>query len=390
MELKTLSASALLTFEECPARYHAENVNRTPRVGGTGPADLGTAVHGALEQYVIAVYMNKTADASFKLLAMYFQISYADTFGTTDRSAPSYKEGLAMLQTWYDRTDLSNVVVISVEKKDNILINTSTGPKPLNFIWDRCDMFFEGGRKIIRVVDYKTIRANLSPDDLRNKLQARIYAMCAAAWFKEEEPDEIWIQFDLLRYGPVEVTFTRDKNLETWHYVKSTAEKIIKTDGPTAPRNLGPGCMYCVLKASCPLLRKNVDNGGVLSMSLEQMMEAYQQLESQNKASKYAMEELADMMLSVARERNEIDIEEGDYRLEFKSRKSRTVDSREAIEILGPTMTAQMASFGVTDIERLLKSEELTDAQKSLLRRTIGEKWGDPKPKITKLSITGK
>ena len=390
MELKTLSASALLTFEECPARYNAENVNRTPRVGGTGPADLGTAVHGALEQYVIAVFLNRTADASFKLLAMYYQISYAETFGTSDRSHPSYKEGLAMLQTWYDRTDLSGVQVISCEKKDHIIIKTSDGPKRLNFIWDRCDMFFEGDRKIIRVVDYKTIRANLSPDDLRHKLQARIYAMCAAAWFKEEAPDEIWIQFDLLRYGPVEVTFTRDTNLETWNYVKSTAEKIIAMDGDTAPRSLGPGCMYCVLKTSCPLLQRNVVHGGVLSLTLEQMMESYLALEAQNKASKYAMEELADMMLSIARERNEISIEEGDFQLEFKSRRSRTVDSQEAIEILGPTMTSQMATFGVTDIEKLLKSEELSDAQKSLLRRTIGEKWGDPKPKITKLSISGK
>ena len=387
MDLKTLSASALLTFEECEARYQAENILRTPRVGGTGPADLGTAVHGALEQYVLAVYVNGTAEASLKLLMMYYQVSYADTFGTSDRSDPSYKEGMKMLQTWYDRTDLSGVQVISCEKKDFIEIKTSIGPIRLNFIWDRCDMFFENGRKIIRVVDYKTIRANLSPEELRAKLQARIYAMCAAAWFKEEEPDEIWIQFDLLRYGPVEVTFTRDKNVETWQYVKSTAEKIIAADPDKPSRSLGTGCMYCVLKSSCPLLQRNVNNGGVLSMSLEQMMESYLALEAQNKASKYAMEELADMMLAVARERNEIEIEEGDFRLEFKSRKTRTVDSHEAIEILGPTMTSQMASFGVTQIEALLKSEELSDAQKSLLRRTIGEKWGDPRPKITKLTL---
>lgn len=387
MELKTLSASSLLTFDECPARYYAENVLRTPRVGGTGPADLGSSVHLALENYVIAVYVNGTAKADLRFLNMLFEAAYAETFGTSDKSHPFYKDGMKMLENWYNRTDLDGVQVISCEKKDFVEVKTSDGPKRLNFIWDRCDMFFEDGKKIIRVVDYKSIRANLSPEDLRTKLQARVYAMCAAAFFKEEEPDEIWIQFDLLRYSPVEVTFTRDKNLETWRYIKSTAERILATDPDKAPRKLGTGCMYCVLKSSCPQLQKNAVNGGVMSMSLEQMMESYLALEAQNKASKYAMEELTDMMLREARERNEVEIEEGDYRLEFKSRKTRTVNSHEAIEILGPTMSAQMANLKISDIETLLKSEELSDAQKSLLRRTIGETFGDPRPKVTKISL---
>lgn len=389
MELRTISASSLLSFEECPSRYYAENVQRTPRAGGTGPADLGSAVHNALEKYVQQVYIDRTQEANWTLLVMLYKMSYAEVFGTSDQSDPWFKDGMEMIERWFNRTNLDGVQVLSVEKKDFIEIKTSDGPKRLNYIWDRCDMFFENGKKIIRVVDYKTIRANLSPEDLRTKLQARVYAMCAASLFREEAPDEIWIQFDLLRYGPVEVTFTRDKNLETWNYIKATAEKIIGMDPDHAPRKLGPGCMYCVLKASCPTLQKNATNGGIMSMGLAELIESYQALEAQQKASKYAMEEIADRLLAEARERNEIELEEDGWRVEFKSRKTRTVDSHAAVDILGPTMTSQMASFGVGDIEKLLKSDELSDAKKSLLRRTMGEKFGDPKPKVTKTKLGG-
>jgi hypothetical protein len=385
LELRTISASSLQSFEECPRRWHEENVKRTPRSGGTAPADLGTACHEALENYVGAVYKDKKREPSFDLLMMFYKVGFQSAFGSADFDRPEYKDGEAMLRRWFDRTDLSNVEIISMEKKDFIEIKTSAGIKKYNYIWDRCDRFMEHGKKIIRVVDYKTIRANITPDELRTKIQARMYGMAAAIQFKDEQPDEIWVQFDLLRYGTVDVKFSREQNVMTWKYIKSTAERIIGMDENTAPEQLGPGCQWCVRKATCKTLRKNVNGGGTYALlGGEDLLKARVEMEAVQKAAKYALEEIDNIIMAQARNEDMTEWETDNYEVKFTSSKRRVVDSHEAGLILGPQVMAQMGKLSISDVDKLLKGDELSPNQKSLLRGAIRENYSDPKPKVVK------
>lgn len=389
MQLRTISATSLQAFEECPARWLAENSKYTPRSGGNGPANTGTACHYACEHYVQAVYVKKTHEPSLELLIMFYKIGFEEAFGSADFSIPEYKDGKQMLENWYNRTDLSDVTILSTEKKDYIEIKTSDGIKKYNYIWDRCDLIERDGKRIIRIVDYKSVRAYISNEDLKHKIQARMYAMGAAIQFKDDNIDEIWVVFDLFRFGdPVEVTFSWEENRETWSWIKKTAERIIATPDTNTPETLGPGCVWCVRKTTCKTLRKNIDGGGVFALlEGEELLKARLELESVQKAAGYALRDLDELIMRQAQEADVTDMSEGLYDMKFTSRKTRFVDNEEAAFILGPTMMSQIGKVGMTQIDSLLKGDELTAEQKSQLKGIIRTTQSDPKPKITKRSI---
>lgn len=390
MKLRTISATSLQAFEECPARWYAENSLYTPRAGGNGPANTGTACHYACEHYVQAVYVQKTHEPSLELLHMFYKIGFEEAFGSADFSIPEFKDGKDMLTNWWNRTDLSDVEILSTEKKDYIEIKTSDGIKRYNYIWDRCDLVVdENGRRIIRVVDYKSVRAYISSEDLKQKIQARMYAMGAAIQFKDQNIDEIWIVFDLFRYGdPIEVKFSWEENRETWKWIKKTAERILATDENNPPETLGPGCVWCVRKTTCETLRKNISGGGVFALlEGEDLLKARLELESVNKAAGYALREIDDLLVRQAQEQDVTELSEGLYDMKFTTRKTTVIDSEEAAMILGPVITAQIGKIGVTQVKELLKGDELTAAQKSQLKGIMRTSLGDPKPKVTKRSI---
>jgi hypothetical protein len=127
---KSFSASALQVAQTCMARYKAENVDRAARPANAA-ADLGTAVHAALEWYVKAVYIDKTKPASLQALLMLYRMQFMVIFDTVDPEAHDwYAEGADMLKVWFARTDFSNRRVISCEIKTNFEIPTSAGKIP--------------------------------------------------------------------------------------------------------------------------------------------------------------------------------------------------------------------------------------------------------------------
>lgn len=389
MKINSISASGMQNALDCLAKYYAENVLYTPRTGNTDAADVGTACHGAMEHYVKAVYVDRIDGADdLGILLGFYDNAYEDTFGYLDKSADTYKDGVQMLKRWHERTDLSDVEILSLEKKETIMFKTPQGPKKLNYIIDRVDTFMDGDQKVIRLTDYKTIRANLSPEQLRAKPQARMYAMCLAIQYKDIEYDRIDIEFDLLRYEPVCVSFDREENLATWDWLKSLVRRIDAADESklSSLETLNPGCGWCVRKATCSALKKNIDGGGIAGMSDNELAAIKEQAEAQAKANKYLIEEVNDILLHQAQTNNEIEWETDDYEIVFKSRRSSVVDNDEIAEILGPEQMARYGKVGVTDIKKMLKDEEsgLSVAQQSRLRSAIKTEFGSPKPTVTR------
>lgn len=361
MELRTISASGYQVAETCLKRYHAEYVLRTPKTESSEPAKLGNAVHGALEDYVKTIYVDKANLApTLKNLLNFYNKHFEKWFNTADRSNEWYPQGKEQLTNWFKRTDLSLVEVISTEKKSFIEIPTSQGVKRYNYIWDRCDKFYEDGKLIIRVVDYKTWRKNWTPKEMRHKTQVRMYAMAAAIQFKDLNPDEIWVQLDQLRYGNPEVKFTREDNIETWRYVKRQAEIIIEANPRTLEETLNPECGYCVVKSTCSKLRKNIAGNGVWSLKTdEELLEALADLDNQAKGAEAAAEEIRAIVQARMDNAGVDTLDAGNFTAEFSKTTRRQTNNRAVSLIVGPDLFKQIGKVNVTDVDALIKSGEL-------------------------------
>ena len=388
MKLRTISASSIQVFEGCTTRYQLEMVERTQSPDGSSdPARLGTAVHDTLEKIVQEVYIDKTrAEMEWNVIVAFFKQNFMKQFQRVpDPQDQWYADGLDMLERWFNRTDLDSVEVLMVEKKMKVDIKTSIGPVPYNFIFDRLDVFEENGKKIVRVVDYKTWRQYLTPEGLRQKPQGRLYGMAIMMAFKHLEPDEIWVCFDQLRYDQCEVKFSRDDNVETWKYVRKIAEKIIAEPEP-GKRTLNSECQFCVVKSTCPLLTQNVQAGGVMALAGDrnEMAKRYLELEGAQKAIKYALEEVMEELLKDAMSTDEIEFDTEDFHVAFKSSRRKSYDPATVREIIGDNLFAALGKINNSEIEKLLKGDALTSSQKSRLRSSVQESIGEPRPKIVK------
>lgn len=379
MEPKSFSASAMLTAESCLARYKAESLDKTPSMDNP-PAMVGTAVHGALELFVKGVYLDKQfARDDLKLFLDLYKIAYMDTFGTADIDTPEFEDGQDLALKWFKRTEI-NDTVLSCEVKENFPIPTSIGPIPFNFIWDRADQIDD---TTFRIVDYKTIRARVSSEQLTKKIQARAYGL--AAQIKWPHAEKIWVQFDLLRHDAVGVVFTREDNANTWRYLKRAAQRIIDTDPNNPPEKLNPECHFCIRKVSCDTLQRSVAGGSIFGISPDDALTRKLQIASQIKALEYLDKELDVLLVTEAEQRQELEWKGTGAKVEITASRRRGVDSSSVAAIVGPELTQRYGGFTMASVDKLLKGEELTEEKKQELKDAVFFKFGQPTAKVTPL-----
>lgn len=370
----------------CLARYKAENIEYTPTDESKKvPAHIGTSCHYALEKFVEGVYIDKTMPNDLEtLLALYHQ-GYLETFDTVEYKTPEYEDGKEMVTNWFKRTDLTGVEVISVEEKRRFPVPTSIGDIPLTYIWDRCDIFYENGRKICRIVDYKSIRAALGHDDVRDRLQARIYDLMARTQFKDEGIDEFQVVFDLLRHDPVGVVYSREEAEDTWYAIIARAERIIATPDERPPETLNPECGYCVRKLQCKTLQRNIKGGGMFSVStLQEAVEQRYEMFNQKKGIEAALEELDQIILTHAQQNDTLNFEEAGHKVRITASRRRAVDAALAAEIIGPELMKDYGKIGIGDVERIIKGGLVTDEQAEQLKATVKVNLSAPSVRITK------
>lgn len=386
MRPKTLSASSLQVATGCPRRYHAENILRTPDRDNNA-ALVGTAVHGALEEFVKAFKFDQSCRWEFKTLEMFYIVSFRDTFGTADRDSAEYIDGLDLLMRWFKRNEeLKTIEVISCEVKSTFPVATSIGEIPCTYIWDRCDRI---DAETIRVVDYKTLRGYIRPEELREKIQPRLYGL--AAQFQFPEAKQIWVQFEMLRFEPIQMVFNVEDNRKMYYYIQAEAERIISIPDETEaeieeiPERLNLECGYCVRKSVCATLNKHTDGGGILGLSPEQLVEKREAVANQLKALRILDEQLDELIVKEAEQRNEFDWQSGDYQVNITARKSRKLENvSAAAKIIGPDLLQRYGNITLASMDKLLKSGELDDQRAAQLKSLIKTDWSEPKSKVTK------
>lgn len=377
---KSLSASSVLVSEACMERWRVENYERTPQIS-SAPADVGTSVHFALEHFVSAVYLNKTHEWSdVKFLTDLYNMGYTATFNSGNYDTPEYKDGAALVAKWYDynRAGLPDTV-LSCEVKESFMVKTSIGEIPFNYIWDRADQIDDS---TYRVVDYKTLRAPVSAEDLKRKIQPRAYALAAA--IKWNNADRIWITFDMLRYEPVGVVFTREDNVATYRYLQRAAERIISTKEDETKETINPECKWCIKKATCETLAKANRNGAVMGLSVAEIAQRHQQISDQITALRYAQQELDKALCLEAENRDMLEFDEGDFEIKITARATRKPNSAAIAHIVGPDLSVKYGNFTMTNVEKMLKNENLPPDMEKAIKSEITRTWSEPSAKVKK------
>ncbi|MEU4066682.1 PD-(D/E)XK nuclease family protein [Streptomyces wedmorensis] len=271
---KTVSASALKVASLCMARYKAEYIDGGRDISGEA-ADFGTTLHLALEKYVEAAIREKKSAPTVETLMSCFMMAYLTVMKDHNFESEIFKEGERLLRVWHARNNFDEITVLSCESKSFFMVpymlNGVKQEIKFNYICDRVDQISETE---IRVVDYKSWRNLITPEDVKSDLQARCYALAYQILFPKAT--RIWVIIDQLRGEEVGACFTRDDNIITWKSLKMIVQGIIDyPDDFIVKESLNDECRWCVRKSKCQALRKHHDVGGVLDMNLDDMMEKH-------------------------------------------------------------------------------------------------------------------
>jgi hypothetical protein len=380
MDPYSFSATSLQVHEKCPARYKAEYIDRGANFQGTA-ANVGIVCHGTLEDFLRAVFIRKDKPWDETVFWEYFH-QHSDAVLGPDRTTELYKDARDLCFKWYHTKgryeDLSKVKILSLESKSKFEIKTSLGIKPVNYIMDRLDQI---GPEEYRIVDYKSNRVALNERQLRKKLQARLYSLMVQ--IKYPKAERIWVQFEFLRHGQVEVLFTRQDNIDTYRELQRRTEEIINTPDNRVPEVLNDECGYCVRKASCKKLQSNIAVGGVFSKTPEELAKLHYTLTSQRKAQEIALNEIEDQLLQYALKEELTEFDLGETHVDIKLPVRRRVDTDMAAIILENNgLISEFRRFSVTDLDRIIKQKLMPEDQITLLKLCLIKEHGDPTVKV--------
>ena len=357
---KSLSASAVAAFSSCEARYKAEWIDRVPDIDSDA-ALLGTTCHSALEDFVSSG--EAQAGAELAVLEEHFKGHYWTNFSTDDR----LDEGLAMMKRWHARQDWTDILILSTEVKECIMVPTSAGEIPFNFIIDRLDLNERLGEVI--VVDYKSNWVPMTFDDLRSLPQPQLYGMVARMKFPDAE--SIWVRFDFLRHDPIAILVTRADNRAAWEYLKRMAEQIIASDG--TKETIGKDCMWCVRRHQCETLNQHVAGGGVMAFAGDIDAAAHRRMELANaeKAIKSMISDLDGIITVHMEQEGMTEFETPDVSVSLSAGRRREVNAGVVAKLIGTDVFAKYADLKIGQLEKMLKEETVTPEQAVAIEQQV-------------------
>lgn len=385
-----LSATAVDTFENCEYRYKAERLDRVPDIQGSA-AGLGTVFHNTVQWWVESG--SYLTNAGWTEWEAKLEEEWYKVFSTLDR----YDELVEMSQDWlstHGQAYWSERQVISTEQENYFVIKFSEAPSEpgatfFRFEWrvviiiDRLDDKSNGQRKVIEVVDYKTWMQPVQPDEVQYKIQARMYALFVQLMYPEVET--VWVTFDQTRYVESGASFSKDENRKTYAYLQKVSRRIFASDG--SKRTLNIDCRWCVAKATCPVLLANIEGGGMFSdLTIEQVVDKRALVHAQVAALKPMLEQLNEVLMDFCDNNGELQgIEGHEHVMKLRSRSKRTPQTNMIRMVVGDIISAKYPKMNLTEIKKMLATEDLTQEQiaqvNSFIIKEKGSVYPETKPK---------
>lgn len=341
---------------DCLARWGEEYLNYARQPGGLA-ADLGTTLHLALEMYVERTILDKSRPAEIAYLLDCYTTAYLKIMQSFDFESELFKEGERMLRVWHERTNFDNRTVLSTESKEFFelpYVDPTDGQKKkvkFNYIMDRLD---QTGEDEYEVVDYKSWRGLIGSDEVKPMLQARIYAL--AVQIKFPTAKRIVVRIDQLRGESVGAVFRRSDNAVTFRALKIVLQRIVDTPLSQMRETLNDECKWCIRKTKCKALRSHREAGGVLDLSLDELIKMRYELHTSAGALGNAVDAIDEQ---IKKEMDEIDIRSietlsGKFRATTTGGRGRTVINENAVPgVIGEDLALEVATYTKAKLEQL-------------------------------------
>jgi putative RecB family exonuclease len=239
------SYSALDTFLTCPLKYKFSQIDRikTPK---SKEQVFGTLIHSTMKLIHTPGIISPTLEQALDFFSKNWN---AEVFTDETEERSAFSQGVALLQDYYKKNDISKINIVDLESYFQIEIKDETEDHIVSGIIDRIDKIDEG----YEIIDYKTARKLPSQEKVDNDLQLSIYlASFLRRYPKETENlDKIQVSLYYLKHG---VKLSSKRSLEQ---VKKSEELILDLIGQIKASNFEPKisglCDWCGYQNICPM-----------------------------------------------------------------------------------------------------------------------------------------
>lgn len=247
--LYSATPTRLLTWLDCPRRYRMTYLDRPRpvRSGAWAHTSVGSAVHQAMSDWFALPIHERTPGAAGRLVKARWQV---EGFRDVSQSA-RWQVRIADEVAAYAQTQDPTSEPLGVERT----VAARTATLALSGRIDRLD---DRDGELV-VVDYKTSRRPLGPDDARTSLALAVYAVGAAGVFRRA------CTAVELHHVPTGDVVRHDHTPESLRRKVDEAESIAadlvradaghaagtSDDAVFAPRT-GPLCGWCDMRPHCP------------------------------------------------------------------------------------------------------------------------------------------
>ena len=237
-----LSPAAATRFRSCPKSYWFQDVERLPREQRPSPVlAQANAIHDALRLFYSLAPVDRDQDAIVAALrTVWRNNAKPEVFGNREAEMSYGRDAIEMLKGYFNNFDTSTLA-LGLED----WVSASIDGNEFYGKVDRAER--RRSKDGLDIVDYKTGRRTLEPEDLRDEPSAQIYLLGAAERFREPV---VSVRFIYLRTGE-EIAWTPepDEIDEARERLARLAIEIRQTE--TFEAFPGPRCQFCPFANRC-------------------------------------------------------------------------------------------------------------------------------------------
>jgi len=346
MMVKSLSASKIGTFEQCPLKFRYAYVEkREPLETSADYFILGRLVHKALEKLAD----NPTWD--YVESAVYESI---DEIGEIPKPE-QINQALDMLKGWFSPEKFKDKVLSKEE-----FFTVDIGGVAVNGIVDRIDEI-EGG---IRIVDYKTGSQVYTSKDLEGSVQLLIYAYFG---FQRYGAEKVEIVYDMIKHNhQVSMVVTREQMEWIEKYVRGVYDAIRKSEGE--PR-INEFCAWCEYRHICPKLKEYLSQSLEIPPVLEEedifkLIRTLEELSAVRKTLEEKEKRIKDWIVATMVGEGVEDLPAGEYHLALSYRRREEFPPDTVVELVPEKYWKEVLSVRNGNLKKILPQLPITVREK--------------------------
>lgn len=251
-----LSYSALDTFQNCSLKYKFQNIDKI-KEPKSKEAVFGTLIHATMKFIHAPALVQPTLESALDFFSKNWN---SDVFEDELEERSAFSMGVAMVQEYYKKNNISDYNIVDLESRFAIEIEEQAPVKPsadghgarthiVSGIIDRIDKTEDG----YEIIDYKTTKKMPSQDKVDNDLQLSVYLNAFLARYPKEVArlDKITVSLYYLKHG---VKLSSTRTLEQLQKANQLFLDVIEQieKGEFVP-NVTPLCDWCGFQKICPM-----------------------------------------------------------------------------------------------------------------------------------------